>query len=107
MPIELYSKIKKNIKSNYRKDVKSVQDFVEELPQNLKHSLCLHIFEHVYQHIDYLKNKNKTFISWICPLLKTYVASPNECVFYEGDTINNIYFVKKNSVSYVLPKYTN
>lgn len=106
-PLPLYSQIKKNIRSNYIRDIKSVSDFVEELPLNLKHLISLHIYKEVYQKVDFLKSKKKSFISWICPLLKAVVASPLEYIFYEGDKINNIYFLKNGLCDYVLPKYTS
>lgn len=54
-----------------------------------------------------MRGQSKSFVSWICPLLKTTIAPPREYVFYEGDQIEQIYFVVKSSCSYVLPKYTN
>ena len=66
--------MKKSIKINYKKDAQTVAGFVEELPPNLKVSLSMHIFKDVYSQIDYLANKQKNFISWLCPLLKTHVA---------------------------------
>lgn len=35
------------------------------------------------------------------------MASPRQYIYYEGDQVEFIYFVKKSSCSYVLPKYTN
>ena len=54
-----------------------------------------------------MKNKKEEFISWICPLLKTVVASPLEYVYYEGDKIMHIYFLKDGGCDFVLPKYTS
>ena len=107
LPLAVYSQIKKNIKSNYIRDVKSVSDFVEELPLNLKHLISLHIYKEVYLKVDFLKTKKKSFISWICPLLKTVVSSPLEYIYYEGDKISNIYFMKSGVCDFVLPKYTS
>ena len=67
----------------------------------------MHIYEPVYTKVNYLKGKSNHFLSWICPLLKIQISAPNEYIFYEGDSINGIYFVKSGSCSYVLPKYTN
>ena len=106
-PLSLYSRIKKNLKYNFMKDVQCVSEFVEDLPLNLKQQLSCHIYESLYTQVDFLKSKSQTFISWICPILKTTVASPKEYIFYEGDEINRIYFVKGGKCDYVLPKYTN
>ena len=94
LPITLYSKLKKSIKINYKKDAQTVTEFVGELPLNLKFELSMVIFKDLYSQIDYLEHKSEKFISWLCPLLKTHVAQPQESVFYEGDPIKNIYFVK-------------
>ena len=67
----------------------------------------MHIYEPVYKKVDFLKNKNQKFISWICPLLKGRVASPKEFIGYEGYELDCIFFVRQGQCDYVLPKYTN
>ena len=52
-----------------------------------------------------MRAKNSSFISWICPMLKTIVISPHEFLYYEGDAVNRIYFVKSGFCEFVLPKY--
>ena len=39
--------------------------------------------------------------------MKTHIAQPLESVFYEGDPIKHIYFVKQGKCAYILPKYSN
>ena len=46
-------------------------------------------------------------IAWVCPLLKTYMVTPKEYVYFEGDEIINIQFMKNGSCGFVLPKYNN
>ena len=84
-PLDLYSRIRKNLKYNYIKDVQKESDFVEDLPLTLKQQLSTFIYEQVYTQVDFLKDKNSNFISWVCPLLRSKVASPKEFVYYEGD----------------------
>ena len=74
--------------------MKAESDFVGELPLDLKTPLSIYIYEEVYTQVDFLKNKELRFISWICPLFKMRVAASNEYIFYEGDPITKIYFVK-------------
>ena len=69
--------------------------------------LSIHIYRSVYENVDFLKSKHPQFISWICPLLKTRVAAQNECIYYETDELNSIYFLKSGSCNYVLPRYGN
>lgn len=85
----------------------SVSKFVEDLPIDLKTPLSIHIYETVYTRVEFLKDKDHRFISWICPMLKFRVAAPNEYIFYEGDRVNEIYFVKNGVCDYVLPRHTN
>ena len=47
-----------------------VQKFIEEQPHKLKIMLSMYIFESKYKKIKFLNGKTKSFISWICPLLK-------------------------------------
>jgi len=54
-----------------------------------------------------MKDKSMSLIAWLCPLLKTYMATPDEYIYYEGDEIINIYFMKKGRCGFVLPKYEN
>lgn len=60
----------------------------------MKTELSIYIYEKVYMQVDFLKNKSKTFISWICPMLKMSVVTPKEYVFYEGDEISKIFFLR-------------
>lgn len=55
----------------------------------------------------FLQDKKISFIAWICPLLKQRFVLGNEIVYFEGDQINNIYFMKSGTCSFVLPKYEN
>ena len=61
----------------------------------------------MYQNVDFLKSKEANFISWICPLLHTRIAAANECIYYEGDELTDIYFLKSGEANYVLPRYGN
>lgn len=106
-PISLYSRIRKNLKSNYIKDVQKESEFVEDLPLTLKQELVRYVYEQVYTNVDFLKTKSSLFISWICPVLKTWATSPSEFIYYEGDVITRIFFVKSGSCDFVLPKYLN
>ena len=88
-------------------DKRYVSDFVEDLPLDLKTPLSISIYREVYTNVDFLKNKSSDFIVWICPLLKTRVAGPNEVIYYEGDALECIYFIKSGQCNYVLPMYAN
>ena len=44
---------------------------------------------------------------WIFPILKPFAASQEERIFFEGDDIRGMYFLKEGSCGFVLPKYQN
>jgi hypothetical protein len=48
-----------------------------------------------------------SFNAWICPLLKPYYLQSEEYLYFEGDEVLQIYFIKQGTCSFVLPKYNN
>ena len=44
---------------------------------------------------------------WIFPILKPFAATKEEHIFFEGDDINGLYFLKEGSCGFVLPKFRN
>jgi hypothetical protein len=57
--------------------------------------------------MNFLKGQPMPFISWICPLFKQYILMDNEYLYFEGDEIHCIYFLKSGKCGYVLPKFEN
>lgn len=55
----------------------------------------------------FLKDKSMSYIAWICPLLKPYYLQNNEYLYFEGDEILSIFFLKNGNCGFVLPKYEN
>ena len=88
-------------------DIEDLQDFVESLPQDLRIEVSLFVFEETFKQIDYFKERPIAFIAWICPLLKPQVKSMDNYVYFEGDEITCIYFLKYGLAGYVLPRYQN
>ena len=78
---ELYIQVRKNLKSNYIKDVKSISNFVDELPYNLRQQLTMEIYKPFYDKVIFLKDRTPKFLSWICPLLRTRIASTQEYIY--------------------------
>lgn len=104
-PQSLYTSIKKSIEINDIEDLQDLNKFVDKLPINLKTPLSICIYENLYENVDFLKKKTPQFISWICPLLKARVAAQDEIIYYEGDDLNSVYFLRSGLCQYVLPKY--
>ena len=68
--------------------------FVEELPPELRKPLSMLIYKDLYTNVAFLKGKHDNFISWICPLMKSRVALPNENIYYENDELRDVFFLK-------------
>ena len=77
--------------------------FVDDLPLDFKQEMSLYIYDEYTQKISFLKSKKKNFIAWICPNFKVRVTTPKEYVYYEGESIEDIFFLKSGSAHYVLP----
>lgn len=103
----LYLRIRKNIENNHVEDLKCISEFIEDLPIDLRKPLSMEIYRHLYENVEFLKKKDETFISWICPALKTRVAAPLESIYYENDVLNCIYFLRSGSCNIVMPRYAN
>lgn len=80
MPLELYLKLKKTIYYETSKDMNDIKLFLDQLPVKLKSETSLYVYENMYKKIKYFKDKNFSFIIWMCALLKP--------LFFE----ENIYF---------------
>lgn len=48
-----------------------------------------------------------SFITWVFPLIKPFIATENEFIYFEGDEVRGIYFLKEGSCGFVLPKHHN
>lgn len=103
--MRLYAEIKKNIKSNYLKDMRAISDFVADLPMNFRQELSVHIYNEYTQQVSFLRGKKESFNGFICPNFQTLVTAPEEYIFYEGEDIRDIYFMKKGKAYMILPQY--
>ena len=103
----LYNKLKKNIEYNHAEDLKMVAELVEELPLDLRRPLSIAIYSSFYSNVDFLKGKGSQFIEWFCPTIKTRFASSNECIYYDNDQLSTIYFLKKGTCYFNLPRFLN
>jgi hypothetical protein len=86
-------------------DKRKVSEFVEDLPLDLKTPLSISIYEDLHSKIDLLKGKKQEFIAWICPLLQSQIHCVDEMIYYKGDVLTKIFFLKTGTCNYVLPMY--
>jgi CRP-like cAMP-binding protein len=107
IPSDVYVDCKKQLEFTSSNSTNDVHQFVDDLPHKLKVKLSMYIYSSMFNNIRFLQSTSKSFISWICPLLKPYSLCQEEYIFQEGDEVHNIYFLIKGSASFVLPKYDN
>ena len=65
------------------------------------------LFRGIQKQIHFLQDKSSSFLAWICPLLQPSVFLDQQYMFFEGDDVGCIYFLKNGKCSYVLPKHNN
>ena len=94
LPLKLYENVKKSLKYIYNQDFDDLTTFVNELPQDLRLEVSLFIYEDTFKKLDFLKNRPVSFITWICPLLKPLIINKEQYIYFEGDDIGSIYFLK-------------
>ena len=107
VPLALCSDIVKNLKSSYQVDVDEKSVFIAELPVSLRHEFSLFMYRNIYKKIDYLKNCQAPFISWICPNLKQVNPIKIELIYIEGDELKDIYFNAHGKSGFILQKFNS
>ena len=70
LPLDLYIRLKKSMGYESKKDINDLNLFVDDLPFKLKVEVSLYIYEQRYSKILFFKDRNVSFILWMCPLLK-------------------------------------
>lgn len=105
LPLKVYERVKKSLKYKFSKDTEELVEFVNELPQNLKLEVALFIHESAFRRIDFIREQSSSFINWICTNLIPMIHSPGEYIYFEGDDINCIYFMKAGNAGMVLPRH--
>jgi hypothetical protein len=108
LPLDIYIDTKKTIEYELEKNrIEEYQKFIDEQPHKLKIQLSMYLHESRYQKIKFLKDKNKSFITWICPLLKPFPYTSNQFVYHEGDDVDHIFFLTKGKCCFVMPSFDN
>ncbi len=71
---DLYDALMKTLKYDHSKSQRDLTQFMGELPYKLKIELAMEIHKNIYVNIDFFKNRDKSFIAWIGPILKPFKA---------------------------------
>lgn len=70
LPLDLFIKIKKSMGYESQKQMNDLHNFIQELPHKLKTEVSLYVYEQRYNKIKFFRDRNVSFILWMCPILK-------------------------------------
>ena len=90
---ELYDDLMKTIKYDHSKNSRDIGSFMKELPYKLRIDLAMEIHKNIYHTVDFFKDKERSFIAWIGPLLKPIKISELEYICKEGEEIKESKFL--------------
>ena len=70
--------------------------------------VALYIYEEKFNRMKFLKQiQQPSFLSWLCPLLKSVFLTSDQYISMEGDDIKGVYFMMSGEGAYVLPVFAN
>lgn len=107
LPFKIYERVKKSFLHRQNEANQELIDFINQLPNDLKLEVSMFIHEETYKQIYFLRRQSRMFIAWICPLLKPMVDTPGQYIYFEGDEVQCIYFLKEGKCGMVLPRHKN
>jgi hypothetical protein len=67
---ELFKKLIRSINYDHNKKMRDFDFFMDDLPYKLKIELALEIHKKIYETVEFLKNKDKSFVVWIVKFLR-------------------------------------
>ena len=77
------------------------------LPRNLRSDLNAAMHVNLVRKVNIFKEENDTFVEYIARLLKPFKYPAESIICQENSPIDEIYFILKGSVEYVLPEYND
>jgi hypothetical protein len=107
LPLEFYARLKATLYLKNNREFEEIHNFVDELPHLLKIEVSKYLYDGTFKKLNFIKGKSDSFIAWVCPLFKAQVVYEDEYIYFEGDTVDNIYILQEGKCGYVLPKRNN
>lgn len=104
---DLMVKQQNTVKHEVYKGGQNYQEFLDNLPENIRDELSYIMFRDLVEGIKLFEKNERKLIARLGPLFKVIKFGQNEVIFCEDEYANEIYFIKKGSVSYVLEKYAD
>ncbi|CAG9315921.1 unnamed protein product [Blepharisma stoltei] len=73
-----------------------------ELPRELKYEVALSMHQGAIKHLPFFMEKDKVFVASVVPFLQHLFLKHKEIIFTEGEYADEIYFLYKGTVNYVM-----
>ena len=103
---EIYDKVRKVIKFDLNRNQKDKMQFLMELPNKLRIELSQIMHDKAIQNLNFFKDQPSDFFAYVAHLLKPVKFSQNDYLYKVEDMIDEMYFVIKGTIIFVLePKY--
>lgn len=99
MTTNLYLQIARYIKHNYKLNQTEKFELIDELPSKIKETLLVRMFEDFIENLKFFQGKSKKFIFKVIFLLKPIRMIKGEYIIFEGDYVQEVFFIKKGSAS--------
>lgn len=105
LPLDLYLKIKNAVSQETQEEFQELHHFLQELPHKLRTQVALYVYDRRYKHIKFFQARSQSFVLWIIPRLKPHTFMEKEYIYMENDKIEEIYFLVRGRVAFVLPRF--
>ena len=109
MSTELYLETIKALNYKYKspQTLHDKQEWLNKLPRKLRKSLNKVIHFKTIMQIPNFEHQSLRFLDYISTFLSLRKYSQDQYIMREGEEANEIYFILKGQVEYVLPKYND
>ena len=97
-------KLASAVEYEHKNTNKDIDELVSTLPNSLKNQLLVTIYQKKIESNAFFEGRTDHFVAWIAPYLKPFRFDEQEIVYHEGDLANEMYFLVKGGVEFVLDK---
>lgn len=63
----------------------------------------MYLYNEQYIKCPFFHHQDDAFLSWVCPQFRHLFVPMDQIIFYEGDLIEDIFFLTKGSAGFILP----
>ena len=109
MTTGLYLETIKSITRKYKspENLQDKQEWIDKLPRKLKVSLNKIIHHKTVSQIPSFQHQSSAFLEYISGFLSVRKYSQDQYIIREGEDANEVFFILKGQVEYVIPKFND